>query len=118
MSNDTKYEGWTNYETWVVNLWMGNDQGSYEYWREVAQEFLNERKDDPAIDALSNITRALAERIKEQHEGANPVEREATVYTDLMRGALSVVKWYNIAESLIDAELEDQEYEKQKANGS
>ena len=27
---DTRYNGWTNYETWNVALWIGNDAGLYE----------------------------------------------------------------------------------------
>ena len=30
---DTTYNGWTNYETWNVGLWLGNDQGLYEMAR-------------------------------------------------------------------------------------
>ena len=33
---EKRYNGWTNYETWAVNLWIDNDQGSYTYWREQA----------------------------------------------------------------------------------
>lgn len=32
------YQGWKNYETWAVALWMGNDSGSYDYWNETAEE--------------------------------------------------------------------------------
>jgi hypothetical protein len=29
-----KYNGWTNYETWNVALWTGNDEGLYNMVRE------------------------------------------------------------------------------------
>ena len=37
-----EYNGWHNYETWLVKLWIDNEEGSYNYWREVAQECWNE----------------------------------------------------------------------------
>lgn len=29
MSESTGYNGWNNYETWLVSLWLNNDQVSY-----------------------------------------------------------------------------------------
>ena len=29
MNNEKTYNGWTNYETWAVGLWIDNEQGSY-----------------------------------------------------------------------------------------
>lgn len=45
MSEDKKYNGWTNYETWNVALWLDNEEGSYNYWRETAQEIYDESEE-------------------------------------------------------------------------
>ena len=31
---DTTYNGWTNYETWNVALWIGGDEGLYNFAKE------------------------------------------------------------------------------------
>ena len=88
--NEKKYNGWVNYETWCVNLWMG-ESGS-EYWEERARE---------AKDVYE-----LSQMIKEEHEEFIP---ETTgVYADLLGAALSEVNWYEIAEHLHeDMEADD-----------
>ncbi len=32
-TTDETYNGWTNYETWNVALWLGNDEGMYRLAR-------------------------------------------------------------------------------------
>ena len=115
MTEDKRYNGWTNYETWAVNLWMSNDQGSYSYSQEIAQEAYDEAS---AGDSYASQTREesatckLADRIKEDHEeGAHyAMENHSNVFYDLLNGALSDVNWYEIAEHLIeDVEKETEE---------
>jgi hypothetical protein len=49
---DKGYNGWSNYETWNVKLWIDNDEGSYEMWRERTRECW-EANDHDKEDAIS-----------------------------------------------------------------
>jgi hypothetical protein len=44
---DTTYNGWTNYETWNVALWIGNDEGIYNFAKgcETYQDFVFQMRD-------------------------------------------------------------------------
>ena len=100
------YNGWTNYETWAVNIWMDNDQGSQEYWREIAQDLVKSILEDAEEGALlptEQAAYALGEVIKEQHEDMLEEMNfpQAGPFTDLLNGALSEVNWYEIAQHLV-----------------
>lgn len=98
-----EYNGWTNYETWAVALWMGNEQGSQEAWAERAQEawdaaeagssYASQTREQAALIALSDM-------LKDEHAEASP-DLGATVWADLLGAAMSKVNWYEIAEHLI-----------------
>lgn len=88
MANDKQqYEGWANYETWCVNLWLTNDEGLYNDVRELVRR--------------SKGTNSAAEAIKAYVEEFNPLADQATVFSDLMNAALSEVDWVEIAEDFL-----------------
>jgi len=94
------YNGWQNYETWAVNLWLENDQGTYEYWREMAREVW---RDAEATDILTRVQVArhgFAMRLKDEIEETHPCP-DAGLYTDLLNAALSEVNWHEVADSFL-----------------
>jgi len=46
---DTTYNGWTNYETWNVALWINNDEGLYS----IAQQCDDYQDFVDALEAVS-----------------------------------------------------------------
>lgn len=103
MSEKT-YNGWTNYETWNVNLWMNSD-GSDSHWRERAEELMRDNDND-----RDEATRALADEIKDSIEEANPVGNDASMFSDLMSAVLSEVNWHETADHyVLDVEVEEPE---------
>ena len=108
------YNGWTNYETWVVNLWIDNDQGSYTYWREQAGSHYENAADCENVhkglwSRRSAARSKLAEQIKDEFEDASPLADQANVYTDLLTAALGEVDWREIADNLLEDVIEPED---------
>lgn len=106
--SDKTYNGWTNYETWVVNLWMDNDEGSYDYWQEVVQE-IHRNLEDPTngCTKMDEAVYLLADRLKDDHEQAKDeilqnLKLTSSLWADLLGGALAETNWREIAEHLLE----------------
>lgn len=102
MNHDEKptYNGWSNYETWAVNLWLSNEEGSYHYWTDRTRELIAECTDE---DADRSALARLAEELKESIHESCAIEK-ANLAADLMNAALGEVDWCEIARSWIDDE--------------
>lgn len=88
------YNGWTNYETWTVNLWMDNEQ---EYWSEHARKTLKSATcKDVAIQSL-------ADSMQGEHEAEPAIDG---VYADLLNAALGEVNWREIASHWLDEAID------------
>jgi hypothetical protein len=108
---DTKYNGWTNYETWNVALWLDNNEGDQNYWNETAQEVYDAAEAEKSFTRDEQATLDLMHRLQEEIEEAQP-DLGASMWADLLGAAMSEVNWYEIAEHYIaevDKETEDKE---------
>ncbi len=108
-----EYNGWTNYETWCVSLWMDNEEGTQDYWLERADNCLGAARhdDNPKDNAIYDLSIA----IKEEHEEAKPDALACGVFCDLITAAMSEVNWREIAKHFIEMAIENQEYEQKEA---
>ena len=94
------YNGYTNYETWLVALHLDNSQGDQEMWNERAEDALRvtDFDNDKAINRL-------ADEMEEELENGEMVEEMMkplpSMYQDLLNGALSEVDWRDIAENYV-----------------
>lgn len=103
---DEGYNGWKNYETWNVALWIGNEPDTYERSRELTAEAWEESAGLSANARLTGhepFTRdekarfALARSLKSWVEDELVPDLGASMASDLLGAALSEVDWDEIA---------------------
>jgi len=95
------YQGWTNYETWAVALWIDNDQGLYNESRDRARDLTRDHYDD-----ISRAEISLADWLKELITEGEP-DLGASLYSDLLTAAIGEVNWDEIAENYIEEVKEE-----------
>ncbi|SRR6266571_1976414 len=90
----TTYNGFTNYETWAVNLHIDNEQGSQEFWAERTREVLidSDYDKDKAVSVL-------ADELESEHEENMP--EVSGIFSDLLNAALRSVDWHEIASNML-----------------
>jgi hypothetical protein len=86
------FNGWKNYETWCVSLWIDNSRDSYEAARNMCRG---------RHSALS------APILREWVEEMNPLSEKSGLFSDLLRSVLGEVDYYEIVE----------DYEREEKNG-
>ena len=79
----TEYSGWTNRETWIVNLWLTNDECYYQELRSIVKNF----DSDEQAEELEQYVHWIIDT------------DEASMTSDLLSTSLGRVNWYEIAES-------------------
>jgi hypothetical protein len=89
------YNGWVNYETWAVNLWLTNEPHSYERLMSIIQN----------PDTLGERSEALREWVRPDqgntwdNDGEGMTSLMAIpvgMYVDLLAAAFDMVHWKDI----------------------
>jgi len=100
MTNPNKYNGWTNYETWLCNLWFEN----YDF-TDILGIFEDYEERDDILRVITNYIKDDVEyRVEESRESASGF------VNDLINAALGEIDYYDIAEHYVAdvmSQLED-----------
>jgi len=92
MSEDKKYNGYNNYETWLVALWIDNDQGY--------QEDINSMSEQCTVDDINDLATSIKEYVEMMPDVSKAIENGGMV-ADLVNSTLSDVDWYELSEMYI-----------------
>lgn len=80
MSSTKGYNGWTNYETWLVQLWLNSDSSTYL----VLESIKSDKHCSDKADQLEEVVRDLY-----QFESVG-------IVADIVNSAYSKVNWLEI----------------------
>ena len=83
MTDANNYNGWSNYETWTVNLWMTGNERYYAQLCEITS----------SGDNLYDQADALEDWIRFEYDG-----EYSSLWADLINNSLAEVNWYEIVE--------------------
>lgn len=86
MEPDGTYQGWTNYETWCVSLWLNNEYPCYTALNNIAAA---DEEDSPSF-----AEKELQQFVEQQYDMP-----ETGLFADLLTTALARVNWRQIIDA-------------------
>ena len=103
--SDSTYNGWTNYETWAVGMWLdGNYTGqeTYEQTIETVRDALARSTFNVLSGKMNDryeVSQALKDWVREENE---PDGFTPGLTDDLLGAAFDSVNWYELADAWIE----------------
>jgi hypothetical protein len=106
MEKECGYNGWKNFETWCVHLWLTNEEDTYRYWRDEARRHRDEAGESKQVKewGFSEAEAArlnLAEQLRDEIEDGTDMQT-CSLYTDILNAALGVVDWPEVADAFLE----------------
>lgn len=103
---DRSYNGWSNYETWAVNLWLSNTEEDYRYWRDAARYCLRASRAHHWVQRGLGTPREaarymLSDRLRDEVADAC-IGGVLDLSADLFSAALSEVNWHEVADAFLE----------------
>jgi len=102
------YNGYANYETWLVALWIDNDQDNH--WVEIAKYHYDIAKDTKYFTKKEEAIISFSDDMKEWYSDS-VVDRDeiSGLFSDLLHAALRSVDWHELAGKYMEQALENVE---------
>ena len=101
-----RYNGWKNYNTWSVHLWLTNEEASQRCWEQMAREARHAPSCEQVEDGTWSEEGAkfvLADWLKEAlEEQAFEAVPGGTLWSDLLGSAMQEVDWDEIAAAFLE----------------
>ena len=88
MNTNKTYNGWSNYETWVTNLCLDNDESTSKFFNERAIFWSQAESTSEVWTREESAVFNLALEIEANIETNNPLNDSASLYTDLLNAAI------------------------------
>jgi erythromycin esterase-like protein len=106
-----KYNGYSSYETWLVAVWIDNDQGNIDYIVDRAEEIYNDAQEQKYFTKQEEAVILLAEWMKDFYEENMVADTDGLggLWIDMLTGALGSVDWHELAKKYMDQALENVE---------
>ena len=86
MQETKAYNGWSNYESWLVSLWLTNDEARYNFLESICRRYdTNEKR-------ASNLEYLMRDQMESELE-------ESDMWAELLTTALNCVNWLEVIEN-------------------
>jgi hypothetical protein len=94
---EERYNGWKNYPTWAVNLWLSNTEGLYRATQDLVVAY---SKTGTAVQDVKRVQ--VADALKDWVTKELSPNLGATFAADLLCYAFGEVDWYEIATAWLE----------------